>query len=140
MDIDGRCHCGNIAFRFTRPDAERVPARACTCTFCTRHGGVWTSHPQGVLRVQLAHDEDVSRYTFGTGTAEFLVCRHCGVVPVVTSAVQGRLYAVVNVNCCEALPPERLERATVSFDDEDEPVRLARRARGWIGDVQITAS
>ncbi len=137
MQIHGRCHCGNIAFSFTRPDAERIAARACTCTFCVRHGGVWTSHPEGALRVRLAQGDDVSRYAFGTGTAEFLVCRACGVVPVVTSAIEGRLYAVVNVNCFEDLAADRLDRSSVTFDDEEGPVRLARRARGWIGDVQI---
>ena len=46
MLIEGRCHCGNIRFALDwQPDPETIPARACTCTFCTRHGGVWTSYP-----------------------------------------------------------------------------------------------
>ena len=30
-----------------------------------------------------------STYSFGTKTAEFHVCSRCGIVPVVTSAIEG---------------------------------------------------
>ena len=50
MLIAGRCHCGNIAFALDWvPEPTLVPARACTCTFCVKHGGVWTSCPAGTL-------------------------------------------------------------------------------------------
>ena len=29
------------------PDPKEIPARACDCTFCQKHGGVWTSNPRG---------------------------------------------------------------------------------------------
>jgi len=61
----------------------------------------------------------------------------CGVVPVVTSAIDGVTYAVVNVNCLEGVDPALLKRAPVSFDGEDEVARLARRKRGWIPHVRI---
>src|SRR5215831_15619323 len=52
MLIHGRCHCGNIAFALTwEPDPVEIPARACTCSFCVKHGGVWTSYPSGALAV-----------------------------------------------------------------------------------------
>ena len=52
--IQGRCHCGNIAFSLTWPaDRAEIPARACGCSFCLKHGGVWTSNPQGALDVTL---------------------------------------------------------------------------------------
>jgi hypothetical protein len=43
----------------------------------------------------------------------------------------------VNVNCFADIAADRLERSAVAFDVEDETARLARRAAGWIGDVQI---
>jgi hypothetical protein len=137
MDIRGRCHCGNISFVLGwEPDPAEIPARACTCSFCTRHGGVWTSTPAGSLEVRVHDREQVSRYTFGTKTAEFHVCRHCGVVPVVTSRIDGRDYAVVNVNAFEGVKPALLRRGAVSFDGEGEGDRLARRVRSWIPDVR----
>jgi hypothetical protein len=136
--IKGRCHCGNVSFVLTwEPDPREIPARACTCSFCTRHGGVWTSVPTGSLAVRVRDPEQVNRYAFGTKTAEFHVCRGCGVVPVVTSRIDGRDYAVVNVNTFEGIKPSLLRRGAVSFDGEGEGDRLARRARSWIPDVRL---
>ena len=116
MQLTGRCHCGNIAFalRFD-PDPERIPARACDCSFCGKHGGVWTTSPGGSLWVRSADPERVSHYRFGTGTADFHVCTSCGVVPIVTSDIEGRLYAVVSVNALEGVEEKMLERAPASF-------------------------
>lgn len=136
MQIHGRCHCGNLSFELAwRPEPSEIPARACGCTFCTKHGGVWTSCPTGALQVRTLDPDQVSIYRFGTGTADFHVCRRCGVAPVVTSLIEGRTYAVVNVNTFEDLDPSLLRRAAASFDGEDEATRLARRQRGWIPEV-----
>jgi hypothetical protein len=102
MLVDGKCHCGNIAFRLLWiPDPVEIPARACTCSFCVKHGGVWTSFPSGALEIVVANPALVSKYEFGTRTAQFHVCTRCGVVPVVTSRINDSNYAVVNVNAFE---------------------------------------
>lgn len=135
--IDGACHCGGIRFQFLWPGPPGpIPVRACGCSFCVKHGGVYTSHPQGRLTVTLAKPDQVKAYRFGTRTAIFHVCRSCGVVPYVTSEIDGRLHAVVNVNCFEGLAPEDLARSASDFEGEDVASRLARRARTWIGDVR----
>ena len=79
----------------------------------------------------------VSRYAFGTRTAEFHTCARCGVVPVVTCRIDDRLYAVVNVNAFENVDPSLLNRVPSSFDGEGTDSRLARRKRNWIGDVRF---
>ena len=90
MIIHGSCHCGNIGFRPDwHPEPSEVPARACSCTFCQKHGGV---------------------------------------------------YAVVNVNTFEDFDPSMFRRASANFDGEDEAIRLARRARGWIPSVRFSAA
>jgi hypothetical protein len=140
MDIRGTCHCRNITFTLTwDPAPTRIPARACDCSFCTKHGGVWTSNPGGRLRVVVEDPSLVSRYAFGTKTADFHVCLRCGVVPVVTSLIDGRLYAVVNVNTFEGVDPALLDRSAVSLGEEVEAARLARRKRGWIGQVEVAS-
>jgi hypothetical protein len=88
--------------------------------------------------VSVRHPSAVSRYSFGTKTAEFHICSTCGVVPVVTSRIEGRLYAVVSVNAFENVDPSRLKRSSATFDAEDEATRLARRARYWIPRVEFT--
>ena len=138
MLINGSCHCGNISFALDwLPTPTEIPARACGCSFCTKHGGVWTSTPTGALKIKVKDPALVMRYAFGTRTAEFHVCSNCGVVPVVTSEIAGRLYAVVNVNTFDGVEPTLLRRSPANFDGEGTDSRLARRARNWIGRVQF---
>ena len=136
MVIHGSCHCGNIGFTLDwEPDPREIPARACDCTFCTKHGGVWTSNPDGKLRIDVKDPALVSKYSFGTGTAVFHVCSRCGAVPVVTSRIDGALHAVVSVNAFNDVDPALLKRAPISFEGEALDKRLERRKRGWIRNV-----
>ena len=138
MLIRGKCHCGNIAFSLKwEPSPAEIQARACTCSFCTKHGGVWTSYPKGSLEVAIEDSSLVSTYAHGTRTAEFHVCSRCGIVPVVTSRIDGHLYAVVNVNAFEGVDPALLRRASRDFEGEGQGDRLARRKRNWIAEVRF---
>ena len=139
MLIHGKCHCGNIAFTLSwEPEPVEIPARTCGCSFCIKHGGVWTSNPNGALLVTTRDESRVSRYAFGSRTAQFHICTVCGVVPVVTSSIDGQLYAVVNVNAFENVAPSLLHHSPANFDGEAEGARLARRKRNWIADVKFT--
>src|SRR5947207_3497750 len=139
MLVHGRCHCGNISFSLTwEPDPAEIPARACSCSFCIKHGGVWTSNPRGALEVVIKDPALVSRYAFGTQTAEFHTCARCGIVPVVTSRIDGRLYAVVSVNAFENVEPSLLRRSSTNFDGEGQESRLARRTWTWMANVEYT--
>ena len=136
MLISGSCHCRNISFKLNwEPEPAEIPARACTCSFCTKHGGVWTSCPTGSLEVKVREPALVSRYSFGTKTAEFHICARCGIAPVVTSRIAGNVYAVVSVNAFENVDPLLLRHASATFDAENEEARLARRARNWVPNV-----
>lgn len=138
--IAGKCHCGNIAFvlQWPAPPAE-IAARACDCDFCVKHGGVWTSRPDAALEATIRDPSAVSRYRFGTGTAEFLVCARCGVAPLVTCEIDGHLRAVVNVNTFEGIDPASIPRSSATFEGEEVGLRMARRQRNWIGSVRIGA-
>ena len=138
MLIHGRCHCGNILFTLQwEPDPALIPVRACGCSFCVKHGGVWASKADGDLKIIIRDRTLVSDYEFGTKTAKFHTCARCGVVPVVTSLIDGRLYAVVSANAFENIDPALLIKASSNFDGEGTDDRLARRARNWIGKVQF---
>ena len=141
MLINGKCHCGNIAFELEwNEDPPKIPARACGCSFCVKHGGIWTSNAKSSLAVVIRDAALVSKYAFGSRTATFHVCARCGTVPLVTSEIANRLYAVVNVNALENIEESWLGRATANFEGEDVETRLARRMRNWIADVRIIES
>jgi hypothetical protein len=140
MEITGSCHCGNIRFTLDwQPEPVEIPARACGCSFCVKHGGVWTSCPTGRLRVTVDRPLRVTPYEFGTKTAQFHVCLDCGITPVVTSFIAGRLYAVVSVNAFDNVDVTSLRRTPASFDGEGEADRLTRRQRNWISTVEFDA-
>jgi hypothetical protein len=141
MLIHGKCHCGNISFALRwEPDPGEIQARACSCSFCSKHGGVWTSNPKGALEVTIRDPSLVSKYAHGTRTAEFHVCTRCGIVPLVTSRIDDRLYAVVSVNAFEGVDPSLLRRASTNFDSEGTDSRFERRKRNWIADVRFVES
>jgi len=138
MLLKGSCHCGNIRLELDwQAESIEIPARACTCSFCRERGGVWTACHDGMLAVRTRDPDEVSRYAFDTKTAQFHICKRCGAVPVVTSRIDGRVYAVVNVNTFDDVDPSLLRFAPVSFDGEDQANRLTRRAKHWIAHVEF---
>lgn len=130
--IHGSCHCGNISFTFDWPDSGGfIPVRACGCTFCQKHQGVWTSHPEGLVKLSVDDPSRVQRYRFGTETADFHICSECGVAPVVTCEIDESHYAVVNVHCFDNVDRAELEESATDFEGETTEDRLARRKRNW---------
>ena len=135
----GGCHCGNITYDLYWPgDRLDVAVRACSCDFCTMHGGTYTSHTQADLVATIKDASEVSKYQFGTRTADFYVCSRCGAVPFVTSEIDDHLYAVVNVNTLRGVDVSELEHTVSDFDGESTGGRLERRSRTWIPNVRIS--
>jgi hypothetical protein len=93
----GGCHCGNLRLQLqlTGAPGEYRP-RACDCQFCRKHGAAWVSDPQGSLRIGVRDQRELGRYQQGSGTAELLLCRRCGVLVGACYDDAGRLYGVAN--------------------------------------------
>jgi hypothetical protein len=139
MRIDGRCHCGNISYVLDWPgDVSEIAVRACSCSFCAMHGGTYASHRDARLDAKLNDPVAVSKYRFGTRTADFFVCARCGAVPFVTSLIAAQLHAVVNVNTFTNIDRSRMRRAATSFEGETIENRLDRRSRTWIANVTVS--
>ncbi len=85
----------------------------------------------------IKQDESVQRYQFGTRTADFLICKNCGVIPVVTCEIDNQIYAVININSLEKVGDFNRHSQEADFDRESTQNRLQRRKKNWIGKVTI---
>jgi hypothetical protein len=132
LRLTGGCHCGNLEVAFETPRSPtELTVRACGCSFCRRHGGRTVSDPAGRVEILVYDPAELSRYRFGLGTAEFLVCRRCGVYVGAVMAETGAAWAIVNVNAL-ATPDVLVETAVpVSYDRESEAERRVRRRARW---------
>ncbi len=132
MKFEGRCHCGNLGVTFdtARPPGE-IPLRQCGCTFCRRHGATWTTDPAGSLEVRIQDADLLSRYRFGLGTSEFLVCRRCGVAVAAVCEIDGTTYAALDCNALEDRAAFTQRPVPVDYDQETADDRVARRRRAW---------
>jgi hypothetical protein len=72
----GGCHCGAVRFEVQTPEAIEVDD--CNCTMCAKTGFLHLIVPAARFRL-LSGAELISTYTFNTGVAKHLFCKHCGV-------------------------------------------------------------
>ena len=109
MKVSGGCHCGAVRFEAELADAP-VPALDCNCSVCRMAGFVHIMVPHKDFEL-LTRRDALASYRFGTGAAEHLFCRHCGI----KSFYQPRSHPdawSVNANCLD----QRVELAVERFD------------------------
>lgn len=136
--LRGSCHCGNVEFTlFTQASADNLVPRRCSCTMCRRHGASYVSDPGARLALRYRDRSLLSIYQFGHGTAQWIICARCGVLTAVLSEIEGRLRAVVRVQAMVEHAFTAPEVPT-DFDGESIKERLERRARTWIGTVEVS--
>jgi hypothetical protein len=128
----GQCHCGAIGFTYSTAAAPADwSVRACQCTFCRAHGALSTSDPLGGIRFHATRPDSVMRYRFGLRTADFLLCRHCGVYIGAVMTARGRSFGIVNVNALSPLPDQLPGPRSMSYDGETVEQRGRRRQERW---------
>ena len=133
MDHLGGCHCGNIhvRLRLSKPPEDN-PVRTCSCSFCRSHNTRMISDPAGLFEVSADDWSLVELYRFGTRTADFLICRRCGVFIAAISDLKTKPSAVVNVNCLDDRARFTAEAKTHEFQGETLEARSSRRAANWM--------
>jgi Uncharacterized conserved protein len=137
-NLKGGCYCGNITadIELTSPPSALNP-RACDCDFCREHGAAYISDPQGKLTISVNEPSLLGRYHQGSGTADFLFCRQCGVLVGVSFQQAQHIYATINANIIEAAgfgntcsaSPKKLSTAE----------KMARWQAVWFSRVSINA-
>jgi hypothetical protein len=100
LTLHGSCHCQRLqlALHGSLEPAAASP-RACDCSYCRAHAAAWLSDPGGELVVSTAGADAPGRYRQGSESAEFLFCRHCGVLVAVVFATDEGMRGAVNVRC-----------------------------------------
>jgi hypothetical protein len=133
MDHAGGCHCGNITVLLRLSVApDQVALRACSCDFCRAHSTRTVADRNGIFEVRAADWSNVERYQFGSRTAEYMICRRCGVYVAAVCETRTGLRAVVNVNCLDDRAAFTLPPAAPYYDGETTEARLDRRAANWM--------
>jgi len=128
----GGCHCGGIEFRYC---CEKPPRewslRACQCSFCRAHHALSTSDPLATLEFTERRPGALQRYRFGQGTADFLLCRECGVYIGAEMQVAEGCYGIINVNALRPIPEDLRSPEPMNYDAESAGPRTARRTQRW---------
>jgi hypothetical protein len=101
--LRGGCHCGNVALEVQLSRAvDSYRPRVCDCEFCRKHGAAYVSDPDGALLLRVRDAARLGSYRQGSGAAEMLVCRTCGVLLGALYRDGERIYGVVNSRSLEA--------------------------------------
>ena len=129
----GSCHCGAIQIRFesSKTPQEMRPGR-CSCTFCRRHGArTMGDGPTSSVEFRAAPDT-ISRYRFGLGITDYLLCAKCGIYVGAVMPDDGRQIGIVNVNALDIRDTFDPAPPLHHYDGEDEAQRRARRRKFWM--------
>ena len=129
---EGSCHCGAIEVSLSlETPLDEIQPRACQCDFCTRRAGLWVSDPRGSSRIAIDPGDALSKYRFGHGTADFIVCAKCGTSVAAIIGAEGDMKSVTNVRGLAMTALCELPIAPADFDSEEPDGRMARRYRNW---------
>jgi len=110
--------------------------RACDCDFCLKHAASYVSDPGGKLIIMVENEANLSRCRQGSGIADFLVCKICGVLVGVCHGEHERLYAAINSKTVENAADFGPETAASpkTLNDQD---RVQRWKNSWFSNVSI---
>lgn len=115
----GGCHCRRVLFEVDAPAV--LPVIECNCSICRMTGFQHLIVPATRFRLLQGADA-LTEYTFNTGTAHHLFCRHCGIKSFYVPRSHPDGFSV-NARC---LDPETVERLDVTaFDDADREAATA---------------
>ena len=115
----GGCHCRRVRFEVDAPAAPEV--LECNCSICTMTGFLHLIVPAARFRL-LSGADDLVEYTFNTGAAKHLFCRHCGIKSFYVPRSHPHGFSV-NARCLDGIDVAALK--VVAFDDRDRDAATA---------------
>jgi hypothetical protein len=132
IEYDARCHCGALSACYRTalpPSAWQI--RACQCSFCRSHAALSTSDPAGLIAYRCSDPKLLQRYRFGTGSAEFLICRVCGVYLGAQITSGCKRFGILNALALRPIPPDLPKGEPMDYGDETAEIRRQRRESRW---------
>jgi hypothetical protein len=87
--------------------------------------------PAGHLAIGAAHEDDFGRYAFGLRTAEYLICKTCGVYVAAVTTGESEPRGIAIVNCLDDHHRFTSEPIAVDYDAESRGDRIERRRQRW---------
>ena len=133
MEHTGSCHCGNISITLqTQLNPTQFVVRDCQCSFCRKHNSSAISDPDGKLTINISDIAQVNRYQFGLRTAEFLICRTCGVYVAACTLNEENKRGIVIVSTLDDAAEFTSKPRAVDYDAEDKAGRIERRNERWM--------
>jgi hypothetical protein len=132
IEYPGSCHCGAIGFRYRTDVApENWSIRACQCTFCRAHGALSASDPAGFVEFTARDSDSLARYRFGLKTADFLLCRECGVYIGALIETGNGQFGIINTHALTEQQDRLAAPQATTYDGEIISGRIARREERW---------
>ena len=109
MKVSGGCPCGTVRFEAEVPEPP-VPALDCNCSVCRMTGFIHIMVPHERFEL-LSGPDALTSYRFGSGAAEHLFCRRCGVKSFYHPRSHPDAWSV-NANCLD----QPIELTVAHFD------------------------
>jgi hypothetical protein len=128
----GGCHCGALGFSYhTALRLAQWSVRACQCRFCRAHGALTTSDSGGRLLFHVNDVDLLERYRFGLKTADFLLCKRCGVYVGAQIETAHGAFGTINVLTMTPVPNGLPVPAPAEYSSESSDERVERREKRW---------
>lgn len=87
--------------------------------------------PDATIKFTASRPGALQPYRFALETADFLLCRHCGVYLGAVIKTPSGTFGIVNTRALEPQSAELQTAVPSCYDGEDAQSRIARRERRW---------
>ena len=135
--VQGGCHCGAILVKAVLSrDTTHYAPRACDCTFCRKHGAAYVSDPMGRLVIRTRDERHLQRYRQGSGSAQMVLCRECGILIGAVYQDGAQVYGTLNVT---AMDPSLTWGAAITASPQrlSAMEKITRWQALWFRDVLV---
>jgi hypothetical protein len=116
---------------FDREAASRVVDPSLSVLILSCAWGTIDLGSSGPTSIRCSRPDLLQRYRFATGTAEFLLCRECGVYLGAQVSSDGARFGILNTLALNPIPSDLRSPEAMNYGGETAESRRVRRATRW---------